>query len=125
MWNLVNDKIGGKDVARLLHQDAKEDLHPAKVPNNALYKGIAKITNTIRIRRLKLAGHVFRDKSSPAHHTVTWDPRHGQISRGRPTNTFIATLLRDTGLNSTAELEACMDDRHVWCQLQFRSKSTG
>ena len=85
----------------------------AKVPNNVLYKGIDKITNTIRIRRMKLAGHVFRDKSSPAHHTVTRDPRHGQISRERPTNTFIATMLRDTGLNSTAELDACMEDRHA------------
>ena len=77
----------------------------------SLAKVIDKITNTIRIRRMKLAGHVFRDKSSPAHHTVTWDPRNGQISRGRPTNTFIATLLRDTCPNSIAELEACMEDR--------------
>ena len=82
----------------------------AKVSNNVLYKGINKITNTIRIRRLKLASHVFRDKSSPAQHTVTWDLRHGQISRGRSKNTFITTLLKDTGLNSTAELEACMED---------------
>ena len=28
MWNLVFDKIGGKDVGRLLYQDAKEDLQP-------------------------------------------------------------------------------------------------
>ena len=92
----------------------------AKISNKSLYDGLPKITETIRVRRLQLAGHVFRDKTSPAHHCVTWDPRHGQLSRGRPANTFVDTLLRDTGLKTVAELEICMEDRQVWRRLQFR-----
>ena len=47
------------------------------VTNTILYGSLKKVTDTIRTRRLQLAGHVFRDKSSPACHTVTWKPRHG------------------------------------------------
>ena len=53
----------------------------------------------IQTRRLKLAGHVFRDKKSPAHQLVTLDPVHGNISRGKPSNTFIDTLLRTLDLD--------------------------
>jgi len=94
----------------------------AKTSNKVLYNGKPKITETIRIRRLKLAGHVFRDKTSPAHLTVTLDPKYGQLSRGRPAKTFVDTLLRDTELKSIAELETCMEDRDVWRSLQFRGQ---
>ena len=72
------------------------------ITNNELYGSLSYISNTIRSRRLKLAGHTFRDKSSPAHLTVTWDPQHGRLSRGRPTTTFVDSLLRDTGINNAA-----------------------
>ena len=72
------------------------------------------ISQVIQATRVKLAGHVFRDKKSPAHQLVTWDPVHGKISRGKPSNTFIDTLLRDTGLRSPAEIEKYMEDRALW-----------
>ena len=97
----------------------------AKVPNSSLYRGLRPISETIRTRRLKLAGHTFRDKTSPAHHTVTWVPHHGSRSRGRPTTTFVDTLLRDTNLATTAELEACMENRDVWRCLSSRCQPTG
>jgi hypothetical protein len=51
------------------------------ISNKQLYGGLSYISDTIKSRRLKLAGHTFRDKSSPAHLTVTWDPHHGQLSK--------------------------------------------
>ena len=97
----------------------------AKISNAQLYNGLNPVSETIRFRRLKLAGHTFRDKSSPAHYTVTWDPQHGNMRRGRPSTTFVDTLLRDTDLTSTTELEACIADRDVWRCLQSRCQSQG
>ena len=84
------------------------------VTNSELYGSLKKVTETIRSRRLQLAGHVFRDKSSPAHRTVTWKPTHGTTSRGRQTTTFVDTVLRDTGFENVSELETCMEDRKIW-----------
>ena len=64
----------------------------AKLPNKNLYGNLEKISNTIKRRRLKLAGHCFRDKSSPAHKLVTWIPQHGVSNPGRPQLTFVDTL---------------------------------
>ena len=85
-----------------------------KVNNATLYGSLDKISNTIRSRRLKLAGHVFRDKSSPAHMTVTWMPSHGYANRGKPKTTFVDTLLSDTSACTISELETIMSDRKIW-----------
>ena len=84
------------------------------VTNTILYGSLKKVTDTIRTRRLQLAGHVFRDKSSPACHTVTWKPRHGTLRPGRQSTTFVDTILRDTGLENVNDLETCMKDRNIW-----------
>ena len=83
-----------------------------KMRNEDLYGDLPPISQVIQTRRLKLAGHVFRDKTSPAHLTVTWDPPHGKMNRGKPANTFIDTLLRDTGLDSPADLENAWETRN-------------
>ena len=93
-----------------------------RVNNKTLYGSVRKLSDTIRIRRLKLAGHVFRDQSSPAHLTITWMPAHGYAQRGRPPSSFIGTILRDTNISTVEELESCMRDRDIWrefsrCQL--------
>ena len=54
-----------------------------RIANSELYGSLKKVTDTNRSRRLQLAGHVFRDKSSPAHLTVTWKLTHRTTSRGR------------------------------------------
>ena len=79
----------------------------AHITNEALYSGWDKIS----------AGHTHRDKTSPAHLTVTWEPAHGESSTGRPPTSFVDTLLRDTGLNDIAQLKQCMSDRVVWRNL--------
>ena len=90
------------------------------VPNNVLYGDLKKVSETIRKRRLQLAGHVFRDKTSPAHLTVTWDPQHGRATRGRPRTTYVDTLLKDTGMENIDELEGCMRERSTWRHLLSR-----
>ena len=41
-----------------------------KITNKELYGNIIKLSSVIRRRRLQLAGHSFRDQTSPAHHLV-------------------------------------------------------
>ena len=94
------------------------------VTNSTLYGKLKKVSNTIQSRRLQLAGHVFRDISSPAHLTVTWKPSHGDKKRGRPTTTLVDTLLRDTGIANVRELETCMKDRDIWSRYSSRCSGT-
>ena len=88
-----------------------------KITNVKLYGNLTPIVETIRERRLRLAGHVYRDHSSPAHKTVLWQPKHGTVARGRPTTTLVDTLLKDTNLKNTTDLDACMMNRTVWKQM--------
>ena len=93
-----------------------------KITNKELYGEAEKLSSIIQRRRLKLAGHVYRDENSPARHLVTWIPKHGHTTKGRPTGTYIDTLLRDTGLHDVNELEKCMGDRDVWRQFSSRRR---
>ena len=86
----------------------------SRMTNQHLYGKLKRISSTIAERRMKLAGHVHRDTSSPAHLTVTWQPTHGNPGRGRPPVTLLDTLLRDTQLDNVAELESCMLEREDW-----------
>ena len=88
-----------------------------KMTNKTLYGKLKPVTQLIRDRRMGLAGHVYRDRTSPAHKTILWQPKHGSRSSGRPMTTLVDTLLRDTNLSSTADLESCMKDRNVWSRL--------
>ena len=90
------------------------------ITNDQLYGSLPRVSHTIRQRRLQLAGHVFRDLSSPAHMTVTWQPKHGHLNRGRQHTTFVDTVLRDTGLGNVKELETCMKDREIWRRCSSR-----
>ena len=89
------------------------------VTNDVLYGTLSKISNTIRQRRLQLAGHMFRDRSSPAHLTVTWEALHGTTNRRRTQTKFVDTLLRDTSLHNVKGLETCIKDRDTWHRLAF------
>ena len=93
-----------------------------KITNRELYGEAEKLSTIIQRRRLQLAGHVYRDENSPARHLVTWIPKHGKTTQGRPTGTYIDTLLRDTGLHDVNELEKCMGDRDVWRQFSSRRR---
>ena len=63
---------------------------------------------------MRLAGHCVRHPELTASEMILWEPIHGKKSRGRPHTTYIDTLKRDTGLNSTMEIKTLMLDRDQW-----------
>ena len=52
--------------------------------NEQLYGSLPKISEKIRRRRLKLAGHCRRSDGEIAANLVLWTPKHGQRKQGRP-----------------------------------------
>ena len=83
------------------------------VTNKALYGGLPKLSDKIRERRTRFAGHCSRSAKEPVSKLVHWIPKHGRRSRGRPTLTYIDILKRDTGLE-VEELKTAMQDRKTW-----------
>ena len=84
------------------------------VRNVDLYGYLPRLSDTIRQRRMRLAGHCVRHPELTASELILWEPTHGKKSRGRPHATFIDTLKRDSGLNNTAEIRTLMMDRVQW-----------
>jgi len=78
------------------------------VTNELQYGDPPKISTKIRTRRLKLPGHCARHPEEAASNLVLWIPDRGSRGRGRPTGTFIDTLMRDTGLQ--------LEEMHAWMQ---------
>lgn len=83
--------------------------------NVELYGDIPPVNETIRERRMKLAGHVLRH-DEVASIVLLWTPEGGR-RRGRPTFTVKDLLLADTGLSSAAELVSVARDRTIWQAL--------
>jgi len=83
-----------------------------KVTNRELYGSLEKISAKIRRRRLKFAGHCARREDEVVAELVLWNPSHGTRRRGRPPETFIKTLERDTGLRAE-DLRGMMLDREM------------
>ena len=67
-----------------------------KIPNTVLYGNLPKISDKIRSRRLRLAGHIQRHTEEAAHHLLLWNPVEGKRKNGRPMKTFIKQLAEDT-----------------------------
>ena len=92
--------------------------------NTELYGYLPRLSDTIRQRRMRLAGHCVRHPELTASEMILWEPTHGKKSRRRPHATFIDTLKTDTGLNSTAEIKTLMMDRDEW-RAAIRSSRVG
>ena len=84
------------------------------VSNQDLYGELPRISDRVAWRRLGLAGHCHRHPEIPAHHLILWEPTHGSCRQGRPANTYVDTLKRDSGAANTDELVSCMNNRHDW-----------
>ena len=84
------------------------------IRNSDLYGKHPRLSDTIRQRRMRLAGHCVRHPELTASQLILWKPTHGRKSRGRPHATYIDTLTRDTGLDGVAEIRTLMEDRKQW-----------
>ena len=96
------------------------------VTNEKLYAGLPKLSDNLRSRRLGIAGHCVRHPEEAAHHTILWDPAHGTSRRGAPCMKYVTLLKKDTGLDSTHEIETVMLCRETWSGVARCSRaSTG
>ena len=84
--------------------------------NKDLYGNLKRITETLRYRRLKFIGHMWRRKSELVSKVLLWEPKQGKRKKGRPAMTYIDQLREDTGL-TTEELAVIMEDREQWRKL--------
>ena len=83
--------------------------------NTELYGGLPRVSDKLRIRRLRLAGHCVRHPELSVSPLVLWDPLHGNVRRrGRKRTNFISMLKRDTGRDGIEDLRTAMLDRLVW-----------
>ena len=84
--------------------------------NKELYGSLEKVSNSLRVRRLRFIGHSWRRKDELISKVLLWEPNHGHRKKGRPLTTFTDQLRNDTGLTNQ-ELMNFMDDRKEWKKL--------
>ena len=85
-----------------------------KVTNTQLYRGIPKISEVIKQRILRLAGHCIRHTDELAHNLILWTPKNGIRNRGSQPKTFIEILKNDCDCEEEYELRTLMMDREGW-----------
>ena len=78
-----------------------------------LYGYLSPITKTIKIRRIRHAGHCWRSRDELISDVLLWTRSHGRAKAGRPVRTYIQQLCANTGCNPE-NLTKAMDDREVW-----------
>ena len=93
-----------------------------KVRNEEVYQNIPRVSDTVRARRLRLAGHIQRHPELTAHQLLFWEPDRGNRSRGRPHKTFLKQLRDDTGLASDKEIQDLMQNRELWRDMVARTR---
>ncbi|XP_072018181.1 uncharacterized protein [Amphiura filiformis] len=86
--------------------------------NKELYGDLPKLSDKIRERRTRFAGHCYTATVSKLVH---WIPKHGKRKQGRPTLTFVDILRQDTRLEST-DMVTAMQDRKIWRAITVRGQ---
>ena len=94
-----------------------------KIRNDRLYGNLPKLTDKIKERRMKLAGHCVRHCELEVGNLVLWEPTHGRSNRGSQKTTYVDKLRNDISLKSAAEIRAVMKDRDEW-RTMTRGNST-
>ena len=84
--------------------------HPTK---HQLYGHLPPITNTIKVRQTRHAGHCWISRDELISDVLLWTPSYGRAKAGRPAQTYIQQLCEDTGCNSE-DLPEAMNDREEW-----------
>ena len=77
-------------------------------------ESLPRLSNKLRSRRLKMAGHCIRHPELLASDLVLWEPMHGRAQQGRPRQSYLSMLLKEVGTNSKEELRTLMRDRDIW-----------
>ena len=119
-WSLNAEQTRRLDGAytRLLRK-ALDEWYP--VTNDELYGRtpgselkIAKVSDTLRRRRLRFAGHCLRRKEQPAHRLVLWECPGQYWPGAQARMTYPRKLLNDTGYDNLGEMAKCMEQRDRW-----------
>ena len=89
-----------------------------------LYGHLPPITQTIRERQTRHAGHCWRS-SKLISDMLLWAPTHGRTRPSRPTKTYIEQLCKDSGCHAE-DLPRAMSDRGEWWRrvMAIRATST-
>ena len=110
MTKSLENKLNGA-YTRMLR--AALNVHwSQRVTNKELYNDLPKITETIRYRRLKFSGHIWRHDQEIAHNLLLWMPTNGKNKRGRPQKTYIDQLIEV--LLQMKELKILIPNREEW-----------
>jgi len=109
LWNMDAIRKGRIQTRWLLHSYA-EDGHEHYVDGQNDEWG-PNISNKIRERRLRLAGHCVRHSELEVSNLVLWEPTQGKFNRESQRLTYVDRLRKDTGLQTTAELKTLMKDK--------------
>ena len=114
-WTLTNKQQTSLDgsYTRMLRM-ALNVTWRDRVSNDVLYGDLPKVTVKIRERRLRLAGHCIRHKELAVSDLILWEPTQGRSGRKGPRLTYVDILKKDTGLETSGELESLMSDRIRW-----------
>ena len=81
--------------------------HPIK---QQLYGHLLSITNSIKVRRSRHAGHCWRSRDEFISDIFPWTPSYDRAKAGRPARTYVQQLCEDTGC-SPEDLPEAMNDR--------------
>ena len=96
------------------------NIHWKKHPTlNQLYDKLPRISQVLRERRLRLAGHSWRSKNELVSDVLLWTPPHGKRGIGRPEKTYVDQLADDAGC-SIEDLPCLMEDREMWRDIVKR-----
>ena len=109
-WTLTKhiEKKLESNWARMLWAILNKSLkqHPTK---QQLYGHQPLFSKTIKITRIRHAGHCWRSNDELKRDVLLWNPSHGRAKAGRPARTYMQQLCVDTRW-SPENLPEAMDD---------------
>ena len=71
------------------------------------------ISETIRDRKLRFAGHCYQAKTELVSDMIIWQPTHGRRSHSRPAKTYFDQLTEDNDCDPET-LPVLLTDRDNW-----------
>ena len=86
-WTQKKKKLDG-NYTRMLRVVLDKAWRQHTTKQN-LYGRLQPITKTIKVRRIRYAGHCWRSKDEPISDILLWTPSYGRKKVGRSTRTYI------------------------------------